>query len=48
MVFLQQNIQIVFVIVFSLSVVGFAVSYFYGLEETVIDYPVMQRAEDEN
>lgn len=31
--FLQQNIQIVFVIIFSLSVVCFAVSYFSGLED---------------
>lgn len=29
--FLQQNIQIVFVIIFSLSVVCFAVSYFSGV-----------------
>ena len=31
--FLQQNIQIVFVIIFSLSAVCFAVSYFSGLED---------------
>ena len=31
--FLQQNIQIVFVFIFSLSAVCFAVSYFSGLED---------------
>lgn len=31
--FLQQNVWIFFVIIFSLSVVGFAVSYFSGLED---------------